>query len=84
LSRLAERNFESRAKNHGHYVVGKVIEVLRVRPELLFARGTTGDNHTAAALGHRRWVVSERVPRVAHQLSFRGLKNFVFFWMSMW
>jgi hypothetical protein len=43
-------DLKSRAKDHRHYVIGQMIEILSVRPESLLANRATGDNHALAAL----------------------------------
>ena len=35
-------------QDHGHYIISKMIQVLRVRPESLFVRGAVGNDDTAA------------------------------------
>jgi transposase len=72
----AQKVQKRRAKDHRHYVVGKVVEVLRVRPESLLASRATGDNDAFAALSNRGWM--RHNPAVPHDLCLGCLKNFAF------
>jgi hypothetical protein len=55
-------NSKRTTKDHRHYVIGKVVEILRVRSESLLANRTTRDNNAFAALSESKADHPQKYP----------------------